>query len=526
MTIENQSFILPKPRTSQFNLSHNNKFTCDMGEIIPFLCTQVVPGDTMTGNAQFKIDFEPQIKPVMHNVDVYTYFFYVPNRILMDDWKKFIIGEDDTIVPPYINFTNVSVGSLADYIGVPTGVANPLKISALPFRAYAEIFNHYFRDDHHQQDLVVSHASGQDTTTSTVLQNVCWEKDYFTSCTTEQQYGDSVSFKLTGNAPVYPNDSLGLVKWNGSLRVRKEDGGQISTNNTALGAYVGTGGESVSNHSGVGAFESISGYSTPIAPANLYANMDGVDPFSISLFRQAMVLQSYYEKLNISGNRYNEYMKTFYGQTIPDATLSKPEYLGGGRTPVVFSPVLQTSQSTETSPQGNQSGYATSLHVSHNFSRHFNEHGFLIGLCVLKPQSGYFQGVKKELTYESRLDYFCPDFIGLSEQPVRNIEIYAQGTDDDGLVFGYNPRYSELKTIPSSVHGHFRTDEDMYHMDRKFTSLPVLGSDFVICNPTTRIFAVESGVDHLRIVCGISLHATRQVPKFSLPSGLSNKSIF
>lgn len=513
MTIENQSFILPKPRTSQLNLSHNNKFTCDMGEIIPFLCTQVVPGDTMKGNAQFKIDFEPQIKPVMHNVDVFTYFFYVPNRILMDDWKKFIIGEDDTIVPPYINFTNVSIGSLADYLGVPTGVANPLKISALPFRAYDEIFNHYFRDDHLQEDLVVSHESGEDTTTNTALQNVCWEKDYFTTCTTEQQYGDSVSFKLSGTANVVNKDSSQQP---------------FCLQNSPSNIVTLYGGNQLGSSAEVRMNPGAPNLHVAIRDDALEANLESVDPFSISLFRQAMILQSYYEKLNISGNRYNEYMKTFYGQTIPDSTLSKPEYLGGGRTPVVFSPVLQTSQSTDTSPQGNQSGYATSLHVSHNFSRHFNEHGFLIGLCVLKPQSGYFQGVKKELTYESRLDYFCPDFIGLSEQPVYNKEIYAQGTDEDNVVFGYNPRYSELKTIPSSVHGHFRTDEDMYHMDRKFTSLPVLGSDFVTCKPTTRIFAVESAgnVDHLRIVCGISLHATRQVPKFSLPSGLSNKSIF
>lgn len=506
-----RSVILPRPRTSRFNLSHNYKFTCDMGQLIPFLCREVVPGDDFKGQSQFKIDFAPQIKPVIHNVDVFTYFFYVPNRIIWDAWKDFIVGgteEAEAIIPPTIEFTNVAVSSLADYIGVPTGVANPLKVSALPFRAINFIWNEYFRNEDIQDEVIFSKASGVDTITSTDLLNICWEKDYFTTATKSQQYGDGVSLSFSGTAPI---KATGDGAIGNAVVVDSSLGGRTTLRVPSGQNYVGLG-----NQQSEGAIAN-----------SLEADLSGVNPFSISLFRQAMILQNYYEKLNLSGHRYNEFIKTVFGETIPDSTLQKPEYLGGGRSPVVFSPVLQTSQSTDSSAQGNQSGYATAFHNSHKFSKHFNEHGWLIGLVVLRPQSGYMQGIDRQLTKETKLDYLVPDFVGLSEQPIYNKELFAQGTDADNLVFGHQERYSEYKQIENSSHGEFRTNLDCYHMDRKFSVLPTLSSEFVKCDPTTRIFAVEGTyVNHLRVVAGNYIIADRPVPKYSMPSGLSNKSVY
>lgn len=527
-----RNVLLPVPRKSRFNLSHNNKFTCDMGELIPFFCQEVVPGDTFKGQTQMKIDFMPQIKPVMHNVDVFTYYFYVPNRILWNDWTKFIIGGDaeaDALVPPYINFNNIQESTLADYLGVPTGINNNLKISALPFRAYDFIYNEYFRHEDIQDELEFSLEGGEDTSTATNLLNICWEKDYFTTATKSQQYGDPVTMALAGQAPVIGDGkTLGLVGKNGQeTGLYYHEGSdyhyfQPSVN--AVGDPAGT--------ENIGGLPSGTQYSFGVSQnadnSGLIADLSQVESLDISTFRLAMLLQSYYEKLNLSGHRYKEWIKSIFGENILDATLQKPEYLGGGKSPVIFSPVLQTSQSTDTSPQGNQSGYATAFHTSHSFTKHCNEHGWIIGIMALRPQSGYYQGVPKQLQKETRLDYLIPDFVGLSEQPIYNQELYAQGTDEDKQVFGYQERYSEYKQIENSVHGAFRTSLDFYHMDRKFSSLPTLSSNFVECSPTTRIWSVEdvegANNDHLMIVAGTQLIADRPVPKYSLPSGLVNKS--
>lgn len=527
MPLEFRKFDLPMPKSSGFNLSENNKFTCDMGELIPFYCKPVCPGDKIKGNAQFIVELVPQIKPVMHNVDIFSYFFYVPNRILLDSWqKKFVDGNIDSLddVLPYINLDRCDVGSLADYLGVPSrlqtkdGVTSvidfdaPLKVSALPFRAYAMIYNEYFRDPVLQEELALSYADGEDTVTSQLLKYICWEKDYFTTCTKEQQSGDSVSFSLTGTASV-SNNSGGRLNF-----ARADTLGTLNCFCESPGSGFNSLGVSPAQENGA---------NVVIDSRGLEADLSSVDPFKIDMFRKAMILQSYYEKLNLVGDRYEDYMKAMFGQVIPNSTLQKPMYLGGGRSKVVFSPVLQTSETTENSPQGNESGYANSMLVSNNINFNALEHGWLIGICVLKPQSGYYQGLPKHLQSFSKTDFLIPDFVGLSEQPVYKSELYATGGEEDSEVFGYNPRYSELKTGFSSVHGEFRTSLENYHLDRKFESSPVLSSEFLECKPSNRIFAYQGDeADHIRVVCGVSLYANRLLPKFSLPSGLYDKSIY
>ena len=391
MSLKGSSTVLmPTPKFATHNLSRNNKFTFDMGQLIPFFKEEVVAGDTFDIISQMKIDFLAQIKPVMHNVNLYMYYFYCPFRILMSDFKDFIVGEtsaNQSIVLPYVNATNVAEGSLLDYLyGVPTYKSTDsstsylhdktFKVNAMYLRAYDMIWNEFFRNEDVQNEVAVSLANGNngaDATTSNSLLYVDWQHDYFTSCTLTQQYGDSVSFGLTGSATVKTGSTNQNVKDWTPLTLRR-----ISDN--GLGEY--SHGLAVRNTTGYVSQNSdptTTDGNTLFAPTNLYADMSTADPFSIQLLRQSFLLQQFREKIQLSGHKYEEYIRAIYSEVVPNYLIDKPQYLGGGNQPVVFSSVLQTSGTTDGgTPQGNQSGYASVSGQSHHVHQKFNEPGIIL----------------------------------------------------------------------------------------------------------------------------------------------------
>lgn len=494
-----------------FDLSHENKLTCEMGKLVPILCEEILPGDTFRVSTDMVVRMAPMLAPIMHNVNVYTHFFFVPNRLIFDKWEDFITGGkngDDATVSPYITTPSggFAVGSLADYLGVPTGVAG-VQVSALPFRAYNKIYNDYYRDENLQDEIVLSTGAGSDTTTVTDLQTRCWQHDFFTSALpwTQRSSTGAVKVPLGGEVPVVGSSDSpysssypiydGLV--NKSLGVRAGP-----NNNTAIGFYDTS--------------------SSIVLPSSfslgLKVDLGDATSGDINDIRYAFQVQRFLEKMARGGARYAEVILSHFAVKSSDARLQRAEYLGGGRSPVAISDVLQTSaDDNQPTPLATMAGHGYSAQRSHQFKRFFEEHGFLIGIMSIMPRSTYQQGLAKKWTRETRFSYYWPVFSHLGEQAIHNREIYLQGTSDDEGIFGYQPRYEEYRRHYSEVHGDFRDSLDFWHLGRIFTQLPVLNEDFVKCNPDNRIFAVQSDVDHLWVDIYHNIKALRPIPKYGDP---------
>lgn len=496
-----------------FNLSHENKLTCEMGKLVPILCEEILPCDTFCVSTDMVVRMAPMLAPIMHNVNVYTHFFFVPNRLIFDKWEDFITGGkngDDATVAPYITTPSggFSVGSLADYLGVPTGVAG-VQVSALPFRAYNKIYNDYYRDENLQDEIVLSTGAGSDTTTVTDLQTRCWQHDFFTSALpwTQRSSTGAVKVPLGGDAPVVGYTD-GVVPY-GSTSL------DSSLNGVSLGSYRGS-----------NAFANFYDASTGDAPTlqamnssvGLKVDLSDATGGDINDIRYAFQVQRFLEKMARGGARYTEVILSHFGVKSSDARLQRAEYLGGGRSPVAISDVLQTSaDDNQPTPLATMAGHGYSAQRSHQFKRFFEEHGFLIGIMSIMPRSTYQQGLAKKWTRETRFSYYWPVFSHLGEQAIHNREIYLQGTSDDEGIFGYQPRYEEYRKHYSEVHGDFRDSLDFWHLGRIFTQLPVLNEDFVKCNPDDRIFAVRSDVDHLWVDIYHNIKALRPIPKYGDP---------
>ena len=510
-------------KRSSFDLSHNRAFSMNMGNLTPILCEEMVPGDEFKMNTNFQMRFAPLVSPVMSNIDVYVKYFFVPNRILWnnpndstDNWEDFITGgknNDNNAVKPYITFsTPPSAGSLADYLGIPTEINSTLQVDALPFRAYNKIYNDYFRDENLQDEVSIGTNGGEDTTTDLTIKNKCWQKDYFTTALLSPQRGDSVSIPLTGDAPVITTENItnelgAPLRWNTS-----------GSKNNVLGVYAkvpdGYPATGISGDSFIGAL-----YGENIHPVNLTADLSDVSAVNINQLREASALQRFAEKSMRNGYRYVEQILSIFGVRAGDDRLQRAEYIGGNKVPVVFSEVLQTSSSTDTSAQGNMAGTGISFCRGKKVKYYAREHGYLIGLMCVIPQTLYYQGVRKEYLRQSRYDYLLPDFSNLGEQEVLQAEIYANSSEPN-KTFGYQQRYAEYRTIPNSVHGEFRTNLDYWHTGRKFTTDPSLNESFVKSDPTTRIFAVEDSnvSQQLYVFLANNILAKRPLPKYSKPS--------
>lgn len=484
-------------KRSKFSLSHYKLFSSDMGELIPCGLTEVLAGDTVQQATSALIRCSPLLAPVMHPVHVRIHHWFVPHRLVWDDWEDFITGGPDgmdTSVFPTITFgggTGAAVGSLADYLGVPP-LVNNLECSALPFRGYAMIWNEWYRDQDLQAELVIDTTSGPDTTTNTVLQNVGWEKDYFTSSRPWEQKGPAITIPLGTSAPVIPTGT-------NPNKLR------IAATGAGIGADGAVGGLTASNN-----FVRYSSGNPPIQldpNGALVADLSGASAVTVNILREAMALQRYEEARARYGSRYVEYLR-YLGVRSSDARLQRPEYLGGGRQTVQFSEVLQTAEGTD--PVGALKGHGLAAMRSNRYRKFFEEHGYVFSFMSVKPKTMYAQGLARHWNRRVKEDYWQKELQHIGQQEVLNKELYAAHASPNGT-FGFQDRYDEYRRTESSIGGEFRTtDLNFWHMARIFGSSPALNADFVKSVPTERTFAVPSK-DVLWIMANHSIQARRMV---------------
>ncbi|UIW10383.1 major capsid protein [Flyfo microvirus Tbat2_144] len=484
-------------KRSKFSLSHYRLGTYNMGSLYPISVMEVLPGDTIQQATSMLVRCSPLLAPVMHPVRVRVHHWYVPYRLLWDNWEDFITGGPtgtDTSVFPTITAggTGFAVGSLGDHMGLPTGLAT-LQVNALPFRAYAMIWNENYRDQDLETELVFSTASGPDSTTSRALQNVSWEKDYFTSARPFEQKGPAITIPLGTSAPVNPSPAASAPTFHtgtGTPTTLRPAATTASSNVQISGPTSGT---------------TALQWGTP----GLAADLSNASAITISRLREAFALQRFEEARARYGSRYVEYLR-YLGVRSSDARLQRPEYLGGGRQTIQFSEVLQTAEGED--PVGEMRGHGIGAMRSNRYRRFFEEHGVVLSLLSVQPKTMYMQGVHKQWIRRSREDFWQRELQHIGQQEVENQEVYAAHAQPTG-VFGYQDRYDEYRRKESSVAGEFRTSLlNYWHLARDFSSAPALNASFVSCVPTERIFA-DNAEDTLYIMANHSIQARRMVVK-------------
>lgn len=486
-------------KRSKFSLSNTKLFSADMGELIPCGLLEVLPGDSIQQSTSCLVRFSPLLAPVMHSTHVGISHWFVPHRLVWEDWEKFITGgpdgNDASVFPTKTAVGAWTTGSLPDYLGVPTGVAN-LEFSALPLRGYQLIWNQWYRDQDLQTEAAVSLASGADTTTASALQNVNWEKDYFTTSRPWEQKGPSITIPLGDEAPV-----MGIA------------GANTNTYTNAAGAYTDVTGTSppdaASDWSGVvdsssAAFR-IKGNNTTKAP-DIFADLTGASAINVNILREAFALQRFEEARARFGSRYVEYLR-YLGVRSSDARLQRPEFLGGGRYPVQFSEVLQTAEGTD--PVGEMRGHGIGVARSNRYRRFFEEHGYIFTMMHVKPKTIYMDGLSRHWNRRTKEDFWQRELQHIGQQEVLNKEVRAAHATPDG-VFGFQDRYDEYRRQESSVAAEFRDTLDFWHFARKFSSDPALNATFVKCVPTEDPFAVPSA-DVLYVMARHAIQARRLV---------------
>lgn len=497
------SIKLQRPKKNVFDLTHDVKLSAEMGNLTPILTLECVPGDKFDIGCESLIRFAPMIAPVMHRMDVSMHYFFVPNRILWNNWEKFITGNEEVVAPfipieDSLTWWPQYARKFADYLGVPPIQAGgqTQNVSALPFAAYQCIYNEYYRDQNLEAPIDYKLTDGNNIVSSTVdiqrlatLRKRAWEHDYFTA---------SLPFAQKGAAVDIP----------------------LGTITTPYAKIEGTGGYDVPNTSG-------GNYSVDNAPSplvnGLYApsTTAEVEPTTINDLRRAFRLQEWLEKNARGGTRYIESILTHFGVKSSDKRLQRPEYITGVKSPVVISEIVNTTGQLDGLAQGNMAGHGISVSSGRSGSYYCEEHGYIIGIMSVMPKTCYQQGIPKTFLKNDNLDYFWPSFAHIGEQAVTNNEIYAYtSTSED--TFGYVPRYAEYKYMPSRVAGEFRETLDFWHLGRKFDTQPALSSEFVQCNPTKRIFAVLEGpgseaTDSLYCHVLNKIKAVRPMPKFGTP---------
>lgn len=521
-----------KPKCNVFNLSHERKFSMDMAKLVPILCEEVVPGDKWKCNTEVLLRYAPMLAPIMHRVNVYTHYFFVPNRLVWNEWEDFITGgPDGTSIPamPQINLgdTTFGHGSLPDYLGCATQntiYENDYIVNALPFRAYQTIYNEYYRDENLSPEIEFDLGSGlvdiQDRTALCLLRDRAWEKDYFTSALPFTQKGEEITIPVGGKAPVYVDDDIFPADGSQPVRILSSSGDPNQVAEQPMAGEQGTGDlvrEGTSNNLYI-----------DLNSTNV-ADLSEASGVTINELRRASALQRWLERNARGGSRYIEQILSHFGVRSSDARLQRPEYLGGGKTPVVISEVLQTSQSDISGPdqsaQGNMAGHGVSAGGNHAFRKYFEEHGLIIGIMSVIPKTAYGQGSRKIHLKDDKYDFFWPDLAHLGEQQIDQKELYVDFTQDmkpeDEELFGYTPRYAEYKTIPSTYHGDFKEDLEFWHMGVKYDNPPSLNDTFVKPqqDDLNRIFPDVEGLNYQKLYVQVfnEIKARRPMPRFGTP---------
>jgi len=489
-------------KRAKHNLSNYKLATCDMGQLIPCGLVEVIRGDSIRQHTSALVRMSAMLAPVMHPVHTKIHHWFVPHRLSWTDWENFITGGPDgnnNSTHPTITLAGgAAVGSLADYFGIPTGVNN-ITFNALPFRAYARIWNEFYRDQDLQTALALSTASGADSTTNTTLQNAAWNKDYFTTARPEPQKGADVVLPLGTSAPIERVSNASGV----SLLIHNSN---TQAPNSGIQA----------NSSGFLAADS-SGQRLSIEPnGSLYADLEGATSASVQDVRLAMALQRFKEARSKFGSKYVDFL-AYYGIKSSDARLQRPEYLGGGSQTIQFSEVLQTAPNStdgdsELDGVGDLYGHGIGSVKSNAYQRFFEEDGYIISLMVTNPITMYVQGLPRTWNRRLKEDYFQKELQHIGQMAVPYKEVYAAHSTPDET-FGWQDRYDDYRRIENTIAGEFRTTLNYWHLARIFASDPSLNGDFVKSNPSNRIFADQT-VNQLQIMIRHSIHARRLVSKY------------
>ncbi len=522
---EHQFSQVPKatiPR-SQFNMSHTHKTTFDAGLLIPILCTEVLPGDTWNLNVTMFARLATPIFPIMDNMVLDTFFFFVPYRLVWDNWKRFCGEQDDPTdsiaftIPQMTSAAGTAVRRVPDYMGIPPN-RTQTSVSLLPFRSYNLIWNEWFRDQNLQDSLIVGKDDGPATDTNyRDLQSRGKRHDYFTSCLPwPQKQTLGVSIPLGTSAPVVretATSKIGLEQPTGTdqgVLHMIAVAGNIEEVHVDFPTAGGGGSGDLKWGTAVG----------------LETDLSTATATTINALRESFQIQKLLERDARGGTRYTELVRSHFGVSSPDSRLQRSEFLSGGSAPLIISAVARTEGATTV---GRLAGFGTASTGGIGFNKSFTEHGTIIGLVSARADLTYQQGLHRMWSRSTRYDFYWPAFANLGEQSVKNQEIYFQNfdaggappNDDNNAVFGYQERWAEYRYFPSRISGQFRSDDpaplDSWHLAQKFTALPVLGDTFIKDTPPVdRVIAIDTE-PHFIFDSFFDIKCARPMPVYSVP---------
>ena len=508
---------------SRFNRSHGYKTTFDAGYLVPIFVDEVLPGDTFNLNATLFARVATLISPIMDNMYIDTFWFYVPERLVFANFQK-MLGEQenpddstDFIFPTLKCPTGgFEVGSLADYFGLPTGI-DKLEVRAEPFRCYNLIYNEWFRDENLQDSVPFTKADNDVITNYTLLRRGK-RHDYFTSALPWPQKGPGVELPFGGTAQIDGLAAQNNVFYTTNPSIYNSAGISVKQGEDGYTMAVGTNNER--NNNLQQKFLANSLYA-PNGLDSVNVNLSSATSVTINQFREAFQVQKWYERAARGGTRYTEILRSFFGVESPDARLQRPEYLGGSSNMIDVNVVPQTAPTNDVTPQANLAAFATASNNRGGFTKSFVEHGWIIGLVNVRADLTYQQGINRMWSRSTKFDLYWPVFAHLGEQEVLNKEIYAQGSADDDKVFGYQERYAEYRYFPSQITGKFRSTYaqtlDTWHLAQKFDQLPVLNEEFIQDKPPIdRVIAVPSEPQFL-LDAWFNLNCVRPMPLYGVP---------
>ena len=543
----------PKPPVNKFDLSHDKMLTAQSGKLYPVLCQEIVPGDRFRVHSDLLCRTMPLVSPAFGSLKAYIHYFFVPNRLLWNQWEDFITGGEtgeDRPVPPYVQFNdlvsdyharfkvdkNVGAGSLADSFGLPiadwdgSSGGNTTPVSLLPFRAYALIWNEYYRDQNVDTEEDIDFEKGGRFTLGSngqfsfwyhMIHRRRWLKDYFTSALPTPQRGPDVMLPIQGQANVQldpdwqasqPNDRTTPVFRDLNYQASGEE-------LTQPGMLYGSASGGQTRYSfGADKPDGLSHHLAYDPNGSLSADLSTATAVTINDLRRAIALQKFYEISARAGSRYKEMIMGHFHVTPSDARLDRPEYLGGGVSPINITEVPQTSATGSTSPQGNLAGKGFGIGRSNRSSLFAEEHGWLIGILSIVSDAVYYQGINKMWNRLNQEDYYWPSFAHLGEQPILKSELWAPyNVNTYSQLFGYAPRYAEYKYAPNTIHGDFRTTLANWTFARELSAAN-LNSEFLAVPDINNPFAVQDDSDKYLIWISHRIDALRPMPYYGTPS--------